>query len=59
MGDEDLEKCIDTDYYDAGIARKHCPQNYHIEFTSSGRVLYVLNGYYYDKSVDYCYKTEE
>ncbi len=59
MGNDDLERCIDTDYYDYSVARKYCPQNYHIEFTRSGRVLYVLNGYLYDYRDDICYKEQE
>lgn len=56
MKDIDMKTCIDTDFLDVSIAREHCPQNYHIEFTSSGYVIYVLNWYYYDKSNDICYK---
>lgn len=56
MKDIDMKTCIDTDFLDVSIAREHCPQNYHIEFTSRGYVIYVLNGYYYDKSNDICYK---
>lgn len=59
MGDVCFGKCIDTDFSDVSIAREHCPQNYHIEFTSRGYIIYVQNGYWYDKSDDLCYKIDE
>ena len=58
MEKDDLEKCIDTDYLDVNIARKHCPKNYHIEFTRRGWVIYVLDGYWYDYENDLCYKVK-
>lgn len=54
-----MDICIDVNTRNVAIARKQCPENYHIEYTRSGYVLYVKNGYYYDMNDDICYKDGE
>ena len=51
-----MGKCITPYYDDEALAKKQCPEGYHIEYSRNGFVLYILNGYYYDLNTDLCFK---
>ncbi len=51
-----MDLCIDTDIKILEIAEKQCPENYHIEYTRRGYIIYVKDGYHYDVDNDLCYE---
>ncbi len=50
------EICITIYHEDVALAKKQCPQGYHVEYTRRGYPLYVLDGYHYDIETDLCFK---
>ena len=53
------EICITLYSDDIKLARKRCPQGYHIEYTRNGFPLYILDGYHYDIESDLCFRDEK
>ena len=54
-----MEICITPHNDNIELARKCCPQGYHIEYTRNGHPLYLLDGYHYDIDNDLCVKDNE
>ncbi|MDE6058825.1 MAG: hypothetical protein K2G44_02170 [Clostridia bacterium] len=53
------EICVTLYNDDIELAKKRCPQGYHIEYTRNSHLLYVLDGYCYDMENDFCVKDKE